>query len=67
MNPSKETNIESKNRFKSFSPEKKLDLAMQLYFSARELKRAALKEFYPEWDKKKIDAKLKEIFLYART
>ena len=55
------------DRFKNFTPEKKLDLAMQLYYSAKELKKAALKEFHPEWDDVKIESKLKEIFLYART
>jgi len=31
------------NRFKNFSPEKKLEFAMNLYYTARELKRAGLK------------------------
>ncbi len=32
-----------KNRFKNFSPEKKLKLTLKLYFTARELKRLGLK------------------------
>jgi len=55
------------NRFKDFSPEKKLDLSMQLYYSARELKRAALKQFNPEWNDTKIDKEVRRIFLHART
>lgn len=60
------TSIEA-NRFKNFSPEKKLDLAMQLYYSAQELKRAALKQMHPNWDNRKIEAEVLRIFLHART
>jgi len=56
-----------KNRFKKFSPQKKLDLSMQLYYSAKELKRATLKQFHPEWNDTKIDKEVKRIFLHART
>ncbi|MEE9430943.1 MAG: hypothetical protein V3V16_07890 [Melioribacteraceae bacterium] len=61
------TNVEVKNRFKNFSPEKKLKLAEELYFSAKELKRAALKESHPEWSEKKIEEEIRKNFLYART
>jgi hypothetical protein len=37
-----------KNRFKNFSPEKKLELAMNLYYTARELKRVGLKLQHPD-------------------
>jgi hypothetical protein len=57
----------SEDRFKNFSPEKKLDLSMKLYFSARELKRAALKQIHPDWDDAKINEEVKRIFLHART
>lgn len=60
------TSIEA-NRFKNFPPEKKLDLAMQLYYSAQELKRAALKQMHPNWDNRKIEAEVLRIFLHART
>jgi hypothetical protein len=55
------------DRFKNFSPQKKLDLSMQLYYSAKELKRAALKQFHPEWNDIKIDKEVRRIFLHART
>ena len=55
------------DRFKNFSPQKKLDLSMQLYYSAKELKRAALKQFYPKWNDSKIDKEVRRIFLHART
>jgi hypothetical protein len=55
------------SRFKNFSPEKKLDLSLQLYYSAKELKRAALRQFHPDWDSKKIEEEVKRIFLHTRT
>lgn len=62
-----ERHFTSENRFKDFSPQKKLDLAMQLYYSAKELKRSAIKHFNPNWDSEKIEQELKRIFLHART
>ncbi|NCS90000.1 MAG: hypothetical protein AUK34_05345 [Ignavibacteria bacterium CG2_30_36_16] len=61
-----ESKIE-KNRFKNFSAEKKLELAIQLRNSAIELKRAALREFHPTWSEEKVVEEVKKIFLYART
>ena len=56
-----------KNRFQNFSPQKKLDLSMQLYFSARDLKRAATRHFHPNWSEDKIDEEVRKVFLRART
>ena len=47
------------------TPEKKLRLMQQLYYSAWELKAAALREKYPQWSEDEIRAKVKEVFLYA--
>ncbi len=52
---------------KYFSPEKKLFLSLQLYYSAKELKTASLRKFYPEMTEKEIKEKVKRIFLYARS
>lgn len=56
-----------RNRFKNFSPEQKLELAMKLYYTARELKRAGLKLQHPDWTEEEVENKLFEIFLYARS
>ncbi len=56
-----------KKIFQSMTPGKKLELSMSLYFSARKLKAAALRNQNPDWSEEKIDNKVKEIFLYART
>jgi len=62
----KESTIE-KDRFKNFSPQKKLELSIELRNSAIELKRAALREFNPTWSEEMISEEVKRIFLYART
>ena len=49
------------------TPEQKLQVALDLYYSARALKAAALKLKHPEWSTEKISQKVREIFLYART
>jgi len=62
-----EINEPEKLRFKNMSAEKKLLLSLDLYYSARNLKKAWLKKIHPEWDEKKLEAEVREIFLYART
>jgi len=52
---------------KKFTPEQKLMLSLRLYYSARELKAAALKTFNPELSNKEIEEMVKKIFLYARS
>jgi len=48
-------------------PEQKLRLALRLYYSARLLKAAGLRDQNPDWTEEKIQDKLRETFLYART
>jgi hypothetical protein len=52
---------------KSLSPQQKLDEALKLYYTARELKRAGLKLLYPDLDNEKIEKKITEIFLSAKS
>ncbi len=59
--------INNKNRFEGMSPEKKLELALRLYYSARELKEASLKTFHPDWNTEKITEEVRKTFLYARS
>ena len=49
------------------SPGKKLEVAMQLYYSARELKAAGLRVDHPDWDEKQVQQVVREAFLYARS
>ena len=45
----------------------KLETAFALYWSARRLKAAALREQHPDWPEERIMGKVREIFLHART
>ena len=58
---------EQKRIFKSMTPEQKLRVALRLYYSARELKAAGLRSQNPDWAEEKVQNKVREIFLYART
>jgi len=56
---------EQKRIFRLMSPEQKLRLMQQLYYTAWQLKAAALRERNPQWTEDQIQAKVKEVFLYA--
>jgi len=56
-----------KKSLESMSPERKLQVALDLYHSAWELKTAWLQQQHPDWDKEKVRKKVREIFLYATT
>ncbi len=58
---------EQRRIFQEMTPERKLEMAVMLYYSARELKAAALRARHPDVSEKEIQAKLKEAFLYARS
>ncbi len=58
---------EQERIFQAMEPEKKLRVAQMLYYSARQLKAAGLKAQNPDWSEEKINNRVREIFLYART
>jgi hypothetical protein len=58
---------EQRRIFRSLTPEKKLKIALRLYYSARDMKAAGLRMQNPDWTEEKIQTKVREIFLYART
>ncbi len=47
--------------------QKRLEQSLRLYYSAWELKFAAIKHFNPELSDEEITKKVKEIFMYAVT
>ncbi len=49
------------------TPEQKLRVVLNLYYSARKLKLSGLREQHPDWSEDKLRDKVREIFLYART
>ena len=58
---------EQRRILRSMTPEKKIEIALRLYHSAREMKAAGLRMQNPDWTEEKIQTKVREIFLYART
>lgn len=53
--------------YRLMSPSQKLRIALRLYYSAWQLKKAGLRLHHPDWTEKELQEKTKEIFLYART
>ncbi len=43
----------------------RLRTAFSLYWSARKLKAARLRELHPDWSEPQVQQRVKEIFLYA--
>jgi hypothetical protein len=52
---------------RAMSPEQRLDVALQLYWSARNLKEAALRQQHPSWPETQVQDEAKRIFLRAST
>lgn len=48
------------------TPQQKLRAAMQLYWSARALKAAALRARHPDWPDSAIEAAVRDAFLFHR-
>ncbi len=51
--------------YREMSPAKKLEIAVDMYNSARELKTVAMRQQHPEWTEKEVLKKVRDIFLYA--
>ena len=52
---------------KKMSPQQKLEAAMNLYYSAKELKLAWLSQLHNEWSDQKIKQVVRETFINARS
>jgi len=52
---------------RAMTPERKLELAMNLYWSARDLKAAGLRRQHPAWSQEQVQAAVREVFMYARS
>ena len=56
-----------KQIYRSMTAEQKLQAALRLYRSARQLKTAAIRLEHPDWNEKEVQEKVREIFVNART
>ena len=52
---------------KAMTVAQKLRAAERLYYSARQLKAASLRDRHPDWSEEAIRAAVREVFLHART
>ena len=52
---------------RGMSGRQKLKTAFQLYWGARKLKAARLRQEHPDWSEEQVQARVKEIFMYARS
>ena len=57
---------EEQKILQAMSPAQKLRAAERLYYSARQLKEAALRAQHPDWTDEAIGEAVRQIFLYAR-
>jgi hypothetical protein len=67
MLPDEQTSPEQIESFRRMPPERRLELAEQLYWSARELKAAGLRAQHPEWSEGQVSREVTRIFLHARS
>ena len=56
-----------KEIFRKMTGGQKLKLAMRLYWSARRLKAAGLRQQHPDWTEDQVQKEVTEIFKNART
>ena len=55
------------DRFKLMTAGEKLNLSLNLYHTARELKRSWLKLLHPEWDETAVESEVRRVFMKARS
>jgi hypothetical protein len=48
------------------TPQQKLEAAMQLYYSCRQLKTAWIHQCHPDWPQQQVEQAVKEAFANAR-
>jgi hypothetical protein len=53
--------------YKKMTPQQKLDAALSLYHSARQLKAAWLRQMHNDWTEQMIEQAVREAFSNART
>jgi Rv0078B-related antitoxin len=59
-------NTDQQKILRAMSPAQKLRAAERLYYSARQLKEAAVRAQHPDWTDEAIRQAVRQIFLYAR-
>jgi hypothetical protein len=58
---------EERRILRAMTPAQKLKAMERLYWTARSLKAAWLRQQHPDWNEDEVQRKVREIFLNART
>ncbi len=67
MLPDEQASPEQLAVFRQMTPERRLSLAEQLYWSARNLKTAWLRSQHGDWSEEQIEREVIRLFTHART
>ena len=67
MLPDEQPSPEQIEIIRRMTPARRLQLAEQLYWSARRLKAAGLRAQHPDWSEEHVEAEVRSIFTHART
>ena len=67
MLPDETSSPEQVEIFRAMTGERRLQLAEQLYWSARKLKLAGLRAQHSDWTEEQLNAEVRRVFLHART
>jgi len=52
---------------RQMTPQQKLEVAMNLYYSARELKSAWIRQLHEDWSDQQVEEAVREVFVNARS
>lgn len=53
--------------FRAMTPARRYEVARALYWQARALKTAGVREAHPDWTEEQVTAEVRRIFLHAHT
>ena len=67
MRPDEQSSPEQFQAFRRMTPERRLALAEQLYWSARELKAAWLRAQHSDWSDDQVEREVRRVFSHARS
>jgi len=65
--PDEQTSPEQFEAYRRMTPERRLVLAEQLYWSAREWKATGVRAQHPDWSEQQVAREVARIFLHARS
>jgi hypothetical protein len=65
--PDEQTTPEKFEALRRMAPERRLALAEQLYWTARELKATGIRAHHPDWPEEQVAREVTRLFTHARS